>query len=46
MINFAIKSQYFKRKMIEVIEIRKHNNNLNKDNGFEMSNTWIPLLTK
>lgn len=40
-------SQFYKLKMIEVTEIRKHkNNNFNQDEGFEMSYTWIPVISK
>ena len=35
---------YSKRKFREALEIIKHPQNLNRDNGWEISRSWIPLL--
>ena len=35
---------YLKRKINEAIEIEKRKNNLNRDDGLKLSNTWKPLL--
>ena len=37
---------YNKRRIREVVEIEKRNNNLNKDDGLNISNTWKPLINK
>ena len=35
---------YLKRKIKEAIEIEKRKNNLNRDDGLKLSNTWKPLI--
>lgn len=35
---------YSKRKFREALEIIKHPQNLNRNNGWEISRSWIPLL--
>lgn len=35
---------HLKRKIKEAIEIEKRKNNLNRDDGLKLSNTWKPLL--
>lgn len=42
----ASASNYFERKILESIEIRKHKHNFNRDSGFELSNTWKPVIQK
>ena len=37
---------YNKRRISEVVEIEKKNNNLNKDDGLKLSNTWKPFINK
>jgi hypothetical protein len=36
----------FKRCIREAIEIQKHPGNLNRDNGLELSEKWLPLIHK
>jgi hypothetical protein len=36
---------YHNRKFREAIEIEKQPNNLNKDDGWKISQNWIPTLT-
>jgi len=40
----AKEDHFFKRRIKEAIEILKHPNNLNRDNGLEISENWIPLI--
>jgi len=40
----AKENHYFKRKLREALEIRKHPNNLNRDGGMEISTSWLPPL--
>ena len=40
----AQENHYFKRRFREAIEIIKHPNNLNRDGGFEVSKSWVPLI--
>jgi predicted GIY-YIG superfamily endonuclease len=40
----AKEDHLFKRRIREAIEIIKHPNNLNRDNGLEISESWIPLI--
>ncbi len=35
-----------KRKIREALEIIKHPHNLNRDNGMEISGSWLPLIRK
>ena len=35
---------YLKRKIKEAIEIEKRKNNMNRDDGLNISNTWKPLI--
>ena len=43
----AKEDNYNKRRIREVVEIeKKRNNNLNKDDGLKLSNTWKPLINK
>jgi len=37
-------TSYFPRKYREVIEIQKHPDNLNRDNGYNISKIWKPIL--
>ena len=37
---------YNKRRIREAVEIEKMNNNLNKDDGLKLSNTWKHLINK
>jgi len=37
---------YHHRKFREAIEIGKHPNNLNRDDGWKISDNWIPTLTR
>lgn len=37
---------YHHRKFREAIEIGKHPNNLNCDDGWKISDNWIPTLTR
>jgi len=40
------KSQhYFPRKIREAIEIKKHPQNLNRDDGYQLSSIWKPVLS-
>jgi hypothetical protein len=40
----ANKDHFFKHRIKEAIEILEHRNNLNRDNGLEISENWIPLI--
>ena len=42
----AKENHFFKRRVREAIEIRKHPSNLNRDNGLELSENWLPLIRK
>ena len=37
---------YLKRRVKEAIEIEKSSNNMNRDYGLKLSNTWKPLLNE
>ena len=37
---------YHYRKIIEAIKIGKHPNNLNRNDGWKISDNWIPTLTR
>jgi len=37
---------YLKRRVKEAIEIEKTSNNMNRDDGLKLSNTWKPLINK
>ena len=37
-------NHYHHRKFREAIEIGKHPNNLNRDDGWKISDNWIPIL--
>ena len=37
-------NHYHHRKFREAIEIGKHPNNLNRDDGCKISDNWIPIL--
>jgi len=37
---------YLKRRVKESIEIEKTSNNMNRDDGLKLSNTWKPLINK
>ena len=40
----AKENHYYRRRFKEVLEIIKHPKNLNRDGGFEVSKSWVPLL--
>jgi predicted GIY-YIG superfamily endonuclease len=40
----AKEDHFFKRRIKEAIEILKHPNNLNRDNGLEINENWVPLI--
>jgi len=40
----AREDNYHKRKIREAIEIMKFRQNLNRDNGSEISGNWLPLI--
>jgi len=40
----ATTTSYFPRKYREAIEIQKHSDNLNKDNGYNINKIWKPIL--
>jgi len=40
----ATTTSYFPRKYREAIEIQKHSNNLNRNNGYNISKIWKPIL--
>jgi hypothetical protein len=40
----AKEEHFFKRRIREAIEICKHPRNLNKDNGLDLSENWLPLI--
>jgi hypothetical protein len=42
----AKEEHLFKRCIREAIEIRKHPRNLNRDNGLDLSENWLPLIHK
>ena len=35
---------YFPRKYREAVEIQKHSNNLNRDNGYDINKIWKTIL--
>ena len=37
---------YFKRKLKEAVEIVGHPINLNRDEGWSLNHSWLPLLAK
>jgi len=41
----ATTTAYFPRKYREAIEIQKHFDNLNRDNGYNISKIWKPILS-
>jgi hypothetical protein len=41
---FTNENHLFKQRIREVIEIRKHLSNLNKDSGLELNENWFPLI--
>ena len=40
----AREDHYYRRKVREALEIKKHPENLNRDGGYEISDNWRPLL--
>ena len=40
----ARENHYYKRHFKEALEIIKHPKKLNRDGGFEVSKTWVPLI--
>ena len=40
----AREDHYYRRKVREALEIKKHPKNLNRDGGYEISDSWRPLL--
>jgi len=40
----ATTTSYFPRKYREAIEIQKHSDNLNKNNGYNINKIWKPIL--
>jgi len=40
----AIITSYFPRKYREAIEVQKHSNILNRDNDYNISKIWKPIL--
>lgn len=40
----ANEDHFFKRQIRESMEIIKHPNNLNRENGLEISENWFPLI--
>ena len=42
----AKEDHYYKRCLIEALEIIKHPNNMNRDGGLEISNFWHPLINQ
>ena len=43
-ITIANITSYFPRKYRDTIEIKKHPNNLNKDNGYNINKMWKAIL--
>lgn len=41
----AKEDHFFKRKFREAIEIINHPNNINRDGGVEVNNSWRPLIS-
>ena len=37
---------YYTRRVKEAIPIRLHPNNINRDNGIEISEAWMPTIKK
>jgi predicted GIY-YIG superfamily endonuclease len=42
----ASADNYFERKILEAIEIKKHKFNFNRDQGIEISPTWNPIISR
>jgi len=40
----ATTASYFSRKYRETIDIQKHSDNLNRNNGYNISKIWKPIL--
>ena len=40
----AKEEHYVKQKVREAIDIMKNRHTLNRDDGWKLSNTWIPIL--
>jgi len=40
----ATTTSYFPRKYKEAVEIQKYSDNLNRDNGYNKSKIWKPIL--
>jgi len=40
----AREEKHHRRKIREALEIIKHPHNLNRDNGIEISGSWLPLI--
>jgi len=40
----AREEQHQRRKIREALEIINHPHNLNRDNGMEISGSWLPLI--
>jgi hypothetical protein len=43
---FPKEEHLFKQRIREAIEICKHPRNLNRDNGLDLSENWLPLIHK
>ncbi|PSN47874.1 hypothetical protein C0J52_01236, partial [Blattella germanica] len=39
-------SKYFDRIIKEAIYIKKHQNNFNREEGFQISNAWLPIISE
>jgi hypothetical protein len=42
----AKEDHLFKHRIREVIGIQRNPNNLNRDNGLELNEIWLPLIKK